>query len=193
MRIFHLLLILLVSTLAQAQDLAAVRAQVVAKARENKTLSCDFRVTKRSSLLKEPAVTTGHMTYTKPYAIAWQFTSPSQIKFTTDGQTATVTKDGGTKTIDLKQSKMYKRIKKMTGDEVGIESLITSDKFDSRLEQTDDWWLIVLTPNKKELETFAKQVVLHADKKDSTIKVIVLTSKSGDTTTIELTNIKTSK
>lgn len=193
MRILYLLILILVTPIAQAQDLATVKAQVIAKARENKSLTCDFKVTKTSSLLKAPAVTTGKMSYTKPYTIAWESTSPSQVKFTTDGVTATVEKNGGKKTIDLKQSKMYKRIKKMTGDEIGIESLVASDKFDSQLQESDGWWLIVMTPNKKELIQFTKQIVIHVDKADSAIKVIEFTSKSGDTTTIELLNIQTTK
>lgn len=177
-------------SLSQNASADDIKGKIVAAAKSKKSIECDFVITKRSKLLKEPAVTTGNMAYQKPYSIYWESATPSKTIFTTDGEKATIKKDGETKTIDLKSNKMFKRIKRMTGEGIGIESLMKSDKFDTNVAEEPTEWVMTLIPNKKEIAQFASQMVLHIDKKDCVIKIIEITSKSGDTTTVELKNMK---
>lgn len=177
-------------SISQNADVDEVKSKIIAAAKSKKSVECDFVITKRSKLLKEPAVTTGSMAYRKPYAIYWESATPSKTTFTTDGEKATIKKNGETKTIDLKSNKMFKRIKRMTGDGIGIESLMKSDKFDSTVAEEPTEWVLTLIPDRKEIAQFASQMVLRVDKKDCVVKIIEITSKSGDTTTIELKNIK---
>lgn len=177
-------------SLSQKAGVDDVKNKIIAAAKSKKSVECDFVITKVSKLLKEPAVITGNMAYQKPYSIYWESATPSKTIFTTDGENATIKKNGETKTIDLKSNKMFKRIKRMTGEGIGLESLMKSDKFETAIVEEPTKWVMTLTPNKKEIAQFASQMVLHVDKKDCVVKTIEITSKSGDTTTIELKNIK---
>lgn len=177
-------------SLSQKASVDDVKSKIIAAAKSKKSVECDFVITKFSKLLKEPAVITGNMAYQKPYSIYWESATPSKTIFTTDGENATIKKNGETKTIDLKSSKMFKRIKRMTGEGIGIESLMKSDKFETTVAEEPTKWVMTLTPNKKEIAQFASQMVLHVDKNDCVVKTIEITSKSGDSTTIELKNIK---
>lgn len=185
------LLVASTALFAQKTDIAQVKRDIAASTKDKQTLVCDFVITKRSKMLKDAAVMTGKMAYKKPYQIYWECTSPSKIVFTSDGTQATVEKNGEKKTVDLKSDKVFKRIKKMTTQGIGIESLVESDKFDATLSESDTEWIITMTPNRKELEQFASKIVLHADKMNHVIKTIELTAKNGDSTTIELRNVKT--
>lgn len=177
-------------SLSQNASVDDVKGKIIAAAKSKKSVECDFVITKVSKLLKEPAVITGNMAYRKPYSIYWESATPSKTIFTTDGEEATIKKDGETKTIDLKSNKMFKRIKRMTGEGIGMESLMKSDKFETTIAEEPTKWVMTLIPNKKEIAQFASQMVLYVDKKDCVVKTIEITSKSGDTTTIELKNIK---
>lgn len=185
---------MIVATLAatsQNSSVADVKSRILAAAKEKKTMECDFVLTKRSQLLKEAAIMTGRMAYQKPDIIYWECVSPGKIVFTSDGKQATIEKDGQKSTIDLKSNRIYKRMKKMLGEGMGIESLVASDKLDAKVDDLTDRWRMTMTPNKKEIEQLASKIVLLVDKSDCTVKTVELTSKNGDFTTIELKNIKT--
>lgn len=178
-------------SISQNAKVDEVRNKIIEAAKGKQSAECGFVITKRSKLLKDPAVMTGRMSYQKPYSVYWECRTPSKTIFTTDGEKATIEKDGEKRTIDLKSTKMFRRIKRMTGEGIGVESLMKSNKFDADVTEEANDWLMTLTPNKKEIAQFASEIVLLVGKNDCVVKKIEITGKNGDTTTIELKNMKT--
>ncbi len=159
-------------------------------AKATQCMTCDFVQTRKTKMLKEAAMTEGTLIYRQPDCVVWECKTPNAMTFVTNGKRAKVTKDGKTTVTELAENKIFKRIMRMAKGGFGIENIVGSTDFSQSVSDNGKEWIITLTPLRKELKQIVNSITLQADKADAVVKTIVMTDKNGDTTTLELKNIK---
>ncbi len=182
------LLSLTYAGLMGAQTLDEFNRLMSAATESVQTLECDFVQTKTSSMLAEKAVMTGHLYYSGPSQLTWEYLSPYQYSFVMSESSVTV-RDGSTETeMDPSKSRVYKRIAKMM-DPSSPEGLGGEDDFDVALEEGDEVWIISLKPLKKDIKRLFSGIVITLGK-ESYIADSVELEENGGSTLIEFSNKK---
>lgn len=175
---------------AQQTEQTEITHAICEAARNAQTMQCDFSMTRKNKMLKDAAIMRGKMTTSQPNCIYWECAEPKKIIFTTNGEKVRIIKDGKTSITDLNENRIFKRIKRLTSNGIGVDNLIKSENFSVTTSETQTEWIVTLTPLRKELKQFLTALTLHADKKDAIVKKIELQGKNGDSTTMVIENIK---
>lgn len=138
-------------------------------------LSFDFTQTKTSAMLAEKAVATGHLTYTAPDKVRWEYFTPTQTVF--DSSAAG-------------RNRSYKNFSSLIGSLAGGGALESDSNFEVSSEDIKGKWIVTLKPVRKDLRQMFSQIQLTVHKDDSLVHIIEITEKNGDLTVIECYNIE---
>jgi len=199
MRVALLALVAVVALCGQAQTL---KKATVAQSREmvaavNKTaaslksIKCNFTQTKSMSFLKDKMVSRGKMYYTNDGRLRWEYTTPYRYTFVINGGKVTMQSASKTSTVDLASSRLFQSIASIMVSSVTGKSLSSSKDFAVEMCTSGNQWVARLTPKRGELKRMFKEVRLHFNAAHSMVSKVVMVEKGGDTTTIELSDVKT--
>lgn len=155
-----------------------------------KTMQCDFVQTKSLKMLGDKMVSKGKMYCSQPSQLRWEYTTPYTYTFVLNDNNVMLKSGSRSDVIDINQNKMFKEIARIMMNSV-LGKLLTDKKdFSVTVKQNGKQYVATLTPLRKDLKQMFTHILLHYDIKEGMVKTVVLKEKNGDSTTIELTNIK---
>ncbi len=134
-------------------------------------LEADFRQVKEVSLLKEPQVSTGHVSYNAPDRMCWEYRSPNLCKWELGGQS----------TAPQVQQLLQFIVNTIAGDYL-------HDRAEFGVKQEGNVYL--LTPKKREMKQLFQSVQITMHKDTNVAECVVLTEKNGDKSTITFYNVE---
>lgn len=155
-----------------------------------KTMQCDFVQTKSLKMLGDKMESKGKMYCQQPSKLRWEYTTPYTYTFVLNDNNVMLKSGSRSDVIDINQNKMFKEIARIMMNSV-LGKLLTEKKdFSVTVKQNGKQYVATLTPLRKDLKQMFTHILLHYDIKEKMVETVVLKEKNGDSTTIELTNIK---
>ncbi len=177
--------------LAQKQTDAQVIQQINAVASKMKTMQCDFVQTKHMKMLNDNMVSRGKMYYQQSDKLRWEYTSPYTYTFVLNGSKVMLNKGKRSDVINVNQSKFFKEIARIMMNSVVGKCLTDTKDFKTTIATTGTEWVATLVPQRKEMKQMFQKIVLHFNKSRMMVSSVELVEKKGDTTVIQLNNVKT--
>ena len=153
------------------------------------SMQCEFVQTKKVVLLNDRMVSKGKMFYKQPNKLRWEYTTPYTYVFVLNGSKISLGKNQKD-VIDVNQSKVFKEIASIMMNSVVGKCLSDKKSFKTTIKASNSEYIATLIPQTKEIKRLFNTIILHFDKQQSFVIRIELIEKNGDTTTIDLKNIK---
>ncbi len=175
---------------AQKPDQTAVLNEISAAASSIKTMQCDFVQTKSLKLLGDKMISKGKMWCQQPNMLRWQYDSPYTYTFILNNNKVTVKKGNHSDVIDVNKNKMFKEIARIMMNSVLGNVLTDKTDFKASVAQSGQSYIVTLIPQKKEMKQMFTSILLHYDTKLKLVTQVEMREKNGDSTLIELQNIK---
>ena len=186
-----LLTAMVLSARAQNYTAAQVRQIINASTAKMRTLQCDFTQTKSLSMLKSKAVSRGHMYYSQPNKLRWEYTSPYTYTFVLNGQTVVMKNAKGRTSVSVAQSKMFKEVTRIMMSSVVGSCLSNNRDFRVSLQGQGNSWRALLTPKRNPMKQMFKTITVYFDMRKAMVSKVKMVEKNNDTTVITLQNAKT--
>lgn len=175
---------------AQKLDQAKVLKEISAAAASIKTMQCDFVQTKSLKMLGDKMVSKGQMWCSQPDMLRWQYNSPYSYTFVLNGTKVYISKGKRSDVIDVNKNKMFKEIARIMMNSVLGKVLTDRNDFNATVSQSGQNYIVSLSPRKKELRQMFTSIRLHYDTGQRVVTKVELHEKNGDSTLIEMQDIK---
>ena len=187
------MILLCSATMGKAQQVneAQVIKQINSVASSMKSMQCDFVQTKQIKLLNDKMVSKGKMYYQQSNKLRWEYTSPYTYTFVLNGSKVMINKGNRNDVINVNQSKFFGEIARIMMNSVVGKCLTDTKSFKTSISGTATEYVATLYPQQKQMKQMFQKIVLHFNRKQSTVSKVELVEKKGDTTVIELKNVKT--
>ena len=192
-KLLFLMILLCSATMGKAQQVneAQVIKQINSVASSMKSMQCDFVQTKQIKLLNDKMVSKGKMYYQQSNKLRWEYTSPYTYTFVLNGSKVMINKGNRNDVINVNQSKFFGEIARIMMNSVVGKCLTDTKSFKTSISGTATEYVATLYPQQKQMKQMFQKIVLHFNRKQSTVSKVELVEKKGDTTVIELKNVKT--
>ena len=168
------------------QEISSVAASI-------KTLKCDFIQTKNLKMLGDKLLSKGVMYCSQPNHLRWEYLSPYTYTFILNNTQVLLKKGNRNDIIDVNQNRMFKEIARIMMNCVLGKCLTDKKDFKVSISGLDNFYIVTLIPQKKEMKQTFTKIVLHYNRECSMIVKVSMYEKNGDTTLIELMNINKNK
>jgi len=170
-----------------SQDERQVFEQKIAEQSQKiKTLQCAFVQEKISSLVSEKFVTKGIMLYQVPSMLRWEYVEPTPSTLILNGNNAALLDKNGQR---MGNERMLQQLGGIIVAMVNGSGITQNRLFSSAFYEPDHAQiLVVLTPTQRRLKDFFDRIELKVDQKTMLASDIILHEKTGDKTTISLSN-----
>lgn len=175
---------------AQHYTEAQARQRINRAAQSMTSMRCDFTQTKSLKLMRSNVVSRGVMYYSRPNKLRWEYTSPYRYTFLLNGQTVVLKDTKGTSRIDANQSKMMKEITRIMMSSVVGTCVNDSRDFKVALSGSGNSWRAVMTPRRNPMKQMFQTITVGFDMQRQVVTSVRMVEKNGDTTTIQLNNVK---
>lgn len=175
---------------AQKFNQAQALKEISAAAASIKTMQCDFVQTKSLKMLGDKMVSKGQMWCQQPNMLRWQYNSPYTYTFILNNNKVSVKKGVHSDVIDVNKNKMFKEIARIMMNSVLGKVLTDKTDFKSSVTQIGHYYIVTLIPQKKSMKQMFTSILLHYDTKLKLVTKVEMREKNGDTTLIEMKNIK---
>lgn len=176
---------------AQNTDQSEIKQKISKTASTIRTMQCDFVQTKQLKMLNDKMVSHGKMYYKQGSKLRWEYTSPYTYIFLLNGTTVVISNNKRNDVIDVNQSNIFKEIVRIMMNCMIGKSLTDERDFSVTISTTSTEWVAKMIPQRKEMKKLFKQIILHFNKQKMMVSSVELIENNGDTTLIELKNIKT--
>lgn len=164
--------------------------EVCAAAAEMTSLQCDFVQVKQLSLLQTALTSKGKMYYRGGDRLRWEYTSPYTYTFVLNGDRVMLKSSEKTDVVSVRSSRMFQEIARIMLNSVTGRCLADESDFKVTMYKADGQWEARLVPQQKEMAALFSEVRLHIDPKLRMVTVVELKEQSGDTTRIEMKNVR---
>ena len=171
-------------TVIEGTQKASLMKNITEKTLGIKTLQRHFTQTKVSSLLANPVVAKGEMTYKSPQTLRWEYLTPNQFLFVLQGDSVITQSSKGKSVSNVKDNRMMKGISSMIMGCVSGKKLFDEKLFSVTMLDEGGSYVAQMTPKRKDMRRMFNQITFKFDKKSYVINAIVINERSGDTTTI---------
>lgn len=192
-KFFVLLTVLLsFSMLISAQTLseAQIRQKINEVASQMKSMQCDFTQTKNLKMLNDKLVSKGKMYYQQNNKLRWEYVSPYAYIFLLNNSKVYLKSNQHNDVIDVQQNKIFKEIARIMMNSV-VGNCLNDDKdFSVKISDIANEYVANLSPLRKDMKQMFQKIILHFNKKNSTVSMVELVEKNGDKTVIELSNVQ---
>lgn len=165
-------------------------AEVCAAAAEMTSLQCDFVQVKQLSLLQTALTSKGKMYYRGGDRLRWEYTSPYTYTFVLNGDRVMLKSSEKTDVVSVRSSRMFQEIARIMLNSVTGRCLADESDFKVTMYEADGQWEARLVPQQKEMAALFSEVRLHINPKLRMVTVVELKEQSGDTTRIEMKNVR---
>lgn len=156
-----------------------------------KTMYCDFVQTKKMKLLKNEMQSKGKLYYANPNRLRWQYNTPYSYLFILNGDNVYIKSGTKKQNIDVKRNKIFRQISSVILQCITGDRLNNSDDFTVEIQKTNDTYSARLAPKKKELKKLYSVIEIYLNHNLTMVNSVRLEETTGDTTIVELKNIKT--
>lgn len=175
---------------AQKFNQAQALKEISDAAASIKTMQCDFVQTKSLKMLGDKMISKGQMWCQQPSMLRWQYHSPYTYTFILNNNKVSVKKGSRSDVIDVNKNKMFKEIARIMMNSVLGKVLTDKKDFKSSVAKKGQYYIVTLIPQKKEMKQMFTTIRLHYDTKLKLVTKVEMREKNGDTTLIEMKNIK---
>jgi outer membrane lipoprotein carrier protein len=172
------------------QQQQVVMQQIDKAAAKMMTMECDFTQSKRMKMLKRIMVSKGVMYFKRDDKLRWQYTTPYDYIFILNGDKVSLKSAKSTKNIDVKNNKIFKQITSIILDCITGVRLNGSTQFNIELYKEGQTYFATMYPKKKEVKQVYNTISVYFNPALTLINKVVMEEKTGDVTTIVLSNIK---
>ena len=155
------------------------------------SMQCEFTQTKRMKLLKKEMTSKGVMYFKKNDKLRWQYTSPYDYIFILNGDKVRIKSAKSTKDIDVQKNKMFRQITGIILNSITGGGLKKTSDFQVELYKSDKHYFAKLYPKKKELKQIYQTIEIHFNPTLTMVDSVVMLEKTGDSTLVKLTGVKT--
>lgn len=193
-KVLYLFIILFLSTssvYSQGFSEARVKQEINNAAARLASLQCDFVQTKHLKMLNDKMVSKGKMYYVQNNKLRWEYLSPYTYTFILNGDKVLLKSNNRNDIIDVQQNKLFKEIARIMMNSVVGKCLSDERDFKSKISNSGNEWMALLTPVRKDMRQMFKEIDLYFSKSTYMVSRVVLVEKNGDKTVIELKNIRT--
>ena len=168
-----------------AAEAAQMMAQINDAARTTTSLQATFVQTKSLRVLNSRLVARGTMHYRQPAQLRWTYTTPYRYTFVLNGRKVMLKSDKQTQVVDVEQNKVFRRIA-----QIMMDSMTGRCLNDRRSFSEGNHWVARLTPLQSEMKQLFSSLSLTFDALRHIVVRVEMKEKTGDTTLIELQQIK---
>lgn len=184
-------LFLYAQTPLTAEEQARMIEKIDQTATVTNSIECTFVQTKKMTILNNTMQAQGVMYYRKPDKLRWEYNTPYHYIFVLNGNKAQVKTATNANASQLPQTKMFRQISDVILGCVTGGSLKSNAYFKVQGYRNNDGTLMAkLYPQKKELRQLYQVITLHLNKQQNMVCRIEMQEKTGDTTFMELNDVK---
>ncbi len=190
-RIYVIIFMSVLSLAGMAQQLSEQdMIKAIARSAESvSTLQCDIVQTKHMRMMQRGMVSKGSMKYCRPDRLRWEYASPYTYTFLLCEDKVVLCKDGRKDMVDVARNRAMKELTSvMIGTMTGT-ALTDADAFDATVADEGRYWVVSLSPKKKDLRRMYTAILLKYNPATGNTERVEMTEKNGDRTLIELKNI----
>lgn len=173
-----------------AQQQEQVIQKIVLATASIKTMQCDFKQTKKMKMMKNQMKSSGTMYYKSPNKLRWQYNTPYSYIFVMNGSKVSVKSANGIQHIDAQHNKIFKQISNIILGCVTGGNLKNSGDFSIEIWKENGSYSAKLVPKKKEYKSLYNYINIKFNSSLSMIENVEMSEKSGDTTFVNLFNVK---
>ncbi len=188
------LLILLSGTIVFSQpkgfkpvtDEMEFRKKIIAAAQATQTIKSNFIQEKNIQVVSEKIISNGTFRFKKQNKVRMEYLQPYRYLLVINNDKVSIRDDQKTNSFSSKSNKLFTIINNIIIDCVQGTAL-DNKNFKPAVYKNDKNYLLVLTPVKKDLGDFFKNISVYMDIEDGTVSKIDLLEPSGDNTVITFT------
>ena len=185
----------LLTSTAQTKLTAEQQKEIIEKVNKSamaaSSMQCDFSQTKKMKLLSKEMQSKGVMYFKRPNQLRWQYTAPYDYTFILNGDKVQLKSTKSTKNIDVQGNKMFRQISDIILNSVTGGSLKSSADFSVEVYKSAEGYFARMYPKKKELKQIYQAIEIYFNPSLTLISSVKMIEKTGDVTTVKLTNTKT--
>lgn len=185
------LLLLCVTAAVAATSEAQIKQRIGQAAAAMRSMQCEFVQTKHLKMLNDRVVSTGRMYYQQSNRLRWEYVSPYSYTFVYNGSKVAIRTGKRSDVIDANKNKVFREIGRVMMSSVVGDCLNDTRSFKASIAETSTEWVATLVPQRKEMKQLFKQIKLHFDRKRALVTTVELIERNGDSTVIQLKNVKT--
>ena len=189
------LLLLSLSVFAQTRLTAEQQKQILERidkaASEMQTMQCSFTQTKTMELLSTDMKSNGKMYFQRPTKLRWQYLAPYDYTFILNEDKVQLKSTKSTKNIDVKGNKMFRQITDIILNCITGAGLKNTSDFTLELYKNGETYFAKMYPKKKELKQIYQVIEVTFNPALTMVSTVKMQEKSGDATTVMLTDVKT--
>lgn len=178
---------------AQSQKEQQIIDKIAKSAQDMKSMQCNFVQTKHLKMLNDKMVSNGIMYYQQPNKLRWEYTTPYSYTFILNDSKVLLKKGERNDVIDVNQNKMFKEIARMMMNSVVGKCLSDKKSFKTSIKEEQSEYVATLIPLKSDMKKMWSKLILHFDRKLSSVIKVEMHEKNGDKTIIELKNTQINK
>lgn len=190
-RIYVIIFMSVLSLAGMAQQLSEqdmIKA-IASSAESVSTLQCDIVQTKHMRMMQRGMVSKGSMKYCRPDSLRWEYASPYTYTFLLCEDKVVLCKDGRKDMVDVARNRAMKELTSVMIGAMTGTALTDADAFDATVADEGRYWVVSLSPKKKDLRRMYTAILLKYNPATGNTERVEMTEKNGDRTLIELKNI----
>jgi outer membrane lipoprotein-sorting protein len=165
----------------------AFKKEFASQSQKVTSIKSDFTQEKSLSMISEKIISKGEFWFKRKDKVKIVYNSPFSYLMIINGNQM-ISKDGSKASrVDASSNKMFKQINKVIVD--CVQGTILSNKdFESRVFESNDQYLLKLSPQIKVMKEFFSSINVTVEKKDYSVAVIELIEQEGDKTVMKFSN-----
>ena len=181
---------LLTSVFSFSQTQEVIMETLTNAAASMQCMNCRFTQQKTMTMLAEPTVSEGLMSYNSPDKMRWEYTSPYSFALVVDGDKITKITDGNEELLDAKSGRMYQGIVNIIMSSATGKKLFDKTMFNVDIQDVGEFWKAEMKPKKQNMKRMFSMLTFYFGKTDNIINKVEMTEAGGDMTTIQFYNMK---
>ena len=166
-----------------------VLKEIAKAAQKTKTISSSFKQEKYLDILDDKIISDGKFFFAQPKSLRWEYTSPFSYIIIIHNGKITFKDENKTNTFDANSNEVFKHLNDLIINLVQ-GTLISDDKFEYKLFETDKEYLITLKPKDKNIKKLIPEIEMHFNKSDYQLRTLKMIEVTGDYTKIKFINRK---
>ncbi len=168
------------------KDVALFKKQYAQASKELESIKCNFTQEKSISMLKNKLISHGEFCFKKSDKLRMEFKQPYKYLFILNGANVYILDNQKKTEVSASGNKLFKKISQITISSVNGDILHSKD-FSSRILESDNQYLLILTPQSKEIKQFFNLFQIYVSKNNYLVDKIEMDETSGDKTTLIFT------
>ncbi len=167
-------------------DNTAFRKKISETANSTQTIKSNFVQEKNIAVVSEKIISKGNFRFKKVNKVRMEYVHPYRYLLIINQDKVIIKDEQKTHSFSSKSNKLFTLVNKIIIDCVQGTALDNKD-FKPEVYSDDKLYLLVLTPVKKDLQEYFKNISVYLDINDGSVVKIDLLEPSGDNTVITFT------